>query len=105
MTRDLPPDAPAPADDMTAPQLHRVAPLDPQTAAMIDTHLRAIDTVHIRVLGTDVAAAEPVEAYLLAKGLAVEVSLSDHMIPPPRHRYVFRYQGRMAILTIAPDLP
>lgn len=87
------------------PRLRSVAPLDPDTAALLDTHLRAVDMVHIRVLGTDRTAAEPVEAHLLAKGIRVDVSLSEHMIPPPRNRYVFRYQGRTAFLTIAPDLP
>lgn len=81
------------------------APLDSATAALLDSHLRAIDTVRIRVLGDDPAASVPVEAHLLAKGLGVEVSLADRMIPPPLHRYVFRYQGRTAFLTIAPDLP
>lgn len=88
-----------------APALRRTEPLDHDTAAMIDTHLRAIDTVRIRVLGDDPSASEPVQAHLLARGLGVEVSLSEHMIPPPRSRYVFRYQGRTAFLTIAPDVP
>lgn len=87
-----------------APELRRTAPLDADTAAMMDTHLRAIDTVRIRVLGEDRSASEPVEAHLLARGLGVEVSLSERMIPPPRNRYVFRYQGRTAFLTIAPDI-
>lgn len=91
--------------ELTPPDLHRTTPLDHDTAAMIDTHLKAIDTVHIRVLGNDRAASEPVEAHCLSKGLGVEVSLSEKMIPPPLHRYVFRYQGRTAYLTIAPDLP
>ncbi len=87
-----------------APDLARIPPLDPKTAALIDTHVRAIDTVHIRVLGEDPAASAPVERHLLAKGMGVQVSLSEHMIPPPRSRYVFRYQGRTAFLTIAPEL-
>ncbi|MDB6452146.1 hypothetical protein [Falsirhodobacter sp. 20TX0035] len=80
-------------------------PLDPDTATLIDSHLKAIDTVHIRVLGDDRSASDAVEAHLLARGLGVNVSLSEHMIPPPRNRYVFRYQGRTAFLTIAPDIP
>ncbi|QUS36719.1 hypothetical protein [Falsirhodobacter algicola] len=103
MKRDHPPEIPAatPTSDLPQP-----APtLDRETAAMIDTHLRAVDIVRIRVLGDDPAASAPVEAHILAKGLGVEVSLSERMIPPPRNRYVFRYQGRTAILTIAPDMP
>lgn len=95
---------PQPADFSPAPDLTRAPPLDDGTATLIDRHLRAIDRVHIRVLGEDRAASQPVEQHLRAKGLGVEVSLSERMIPPPRSRYVFRYQGRTAFLTIAPEL-
>lgn len=105
MNSDQMPEAPAPPDASRTPQAHRPSPLDPKTAAMLDGHLRAIDTVRIRVLGDDPSAAIPVEAHLLAKGLGVEISLADKMIPPPLHRYVFRYEGRTAFLTIAPELP
>ncbi|WP_128253505.1 hypothetical protein [Falsirhodobacter deserti] len=107
------PEVPAQSDDMQgtfvnfapAPDLQRISPLDAETAKMLDTHLRAIDTVRIRVLGDDRSVCEAVEAHILSRGMGVEVSLSEQMIPPPRNRYVFRYDGRMAILTIAPDLP
>ncbi|WP_045391309.1 hypothetical protein [Falsirhodobacter sp. alg1] len=87
-----------------APELNRPAPLDATAASLLDTHLRAIDTVRIRVLGNDLSPSASVQDYLLAKGISVEVSLAEQMIPPPRSRYVFRYEGRTAFLTIAPDI-
>jgi len=105
MNSDHTPKDAVPQDVATSRGATPVTPLDSTTAALLDSHLRAIDTVRIRVLGDDASASRPVEAHLLAKGLGVEVSLAEKMIPPPLHRYVFRYQGRTAFLTIAPELP
>lgn len=91
-----------------APQLGRapeISPLPPEAAVQIEAQLRGIDAVTVRVLGDDPAAGHDVAAHLAAKGFSVDVTMAEQMVPPPLSRHVFRFQGRRAILTIAPDLP
>lgn len=91
-----------------APDLRRelpANPLPPEAAGQIEAQLRGIDAVNVRVLGDDPTAGHDVAAHLANKGYAVEVTMAERMVPPPLSRHVFRFQGRTAILTIAPDLP
>lgn len=115
MQNQIEPETPADADSETpafepAPELKRevaepTQPLSPEAASQIEGQLRGIDSVRIRVLGDNAAPGRDVAAHLLAKGFAVDVTLAERMMPPPLTRHVFRFQGRTAILTIAPDLP
>ena len=96
------------AEFQPAPDLTRAPPaepLSPAVAAQIEAQLRGIDSVQVRVLGDDPSPGRDVAAHLVAKGYKVDISMAERMMPPPLHRHVFRFQGRRAILTIAPDLP
>lgn len=96
-----------PAPDLSREGMDAVPanPLPPEVASQIEAQLRGIDAVNIRVLGDDPSAGRDIAAHLAAKGFAVDVTMAERMIPPPLSRHVFRFQGRTAILTVAPDLP
>ncbi|WP_136683787.1 hypothetical protein [Falsirhodobacter xinxiangensis] len=96
-----------PAPDLSREGFEKVQanPLPPEVASQIEGQLRGIDSVNVRVLGDDPSAGHDIAAHLAAKGFAVDVTLAERMIPHPLSRHVFRFQGRTAILTVAPDLP
>lgn len=103
------PETPKGAEFDPAPDLKRPArfegaePLSPETASLIEGHLRGVDSVHVRVIGDDPGEGRNIAAHLLAKGFAVELTTGERMVPYPLSRHVFRYDGRTALLTLAPD--
>ncbi|MFT4151241.1 MAG: hypothetical protein QM656_13665 [Paracoccaceae bacterium] len=66
--------------------------------------LRGIQSVLVRQVGLHDTAGAEVVAFLEAEGLEVSFRQLDHMIPPPLRRFVFRYAGGQAELTVAPGV-
>lgn len=83
-----------------APGLHF---LDEASAAHLLAQLRGISSVTVRLLGENPHALPEVTAFLEAEGFAVATAPIQQMIPPPSRRFVFRYHGQAATVTIAPD--
>lgn len=83
-----------------ASQLHF---LDEVSAAHLLAQLRGIRSVTVRLLGENPHAVPEVMAFLAAEGYEVATAPLERMIPPPSRRFVFRYHGQAATVTIAPD--
>ncbi|NUB43999.1 hypothetical protein GEU84_006375 [Fertoebacter nigrum] len=86
--------------DDGAAQLHF---LDEVAAAYLLAQLRGIRSVTLRLLGENPHALPEVTAFLEAEGFDVVSAPLERMIPPPSRRFVFRYHGQAATVTIAPD--
>lgn len=66
--------------------------------------LRGIKTVEIRQIGGAASAGEEVASFLQLQGVVTTLTRIALMAPPPLRRYVFRYQGTSAVLTLAPEV-
>ena len=78
--------------------------LDEVSAAHLLAQLRGIQTVTVRLLGDNAHAGPEVVAFLAASGFEVTSETLQRMVPPPSRRFVFRYKGPAATVTIAPYL-
>lgn len=91
----------------------RTPPPEPETTQVFDgearrqlqTRLRGIDHVRVRLLGPDRATALEVVTFLAEAGFEVEFETLEHMIPVPVRRFVLQFKGRAATLTLAPHVP
>lgn len=66
--------------------------------------LRGIAAVEVRQIGGPRTVGLEVLKWLQAEGLEVQFRELERMTPPPLRRIAFRFQGRQAILTLAPEL-
>lgn len=66
--------------------------------------LRGITSVELRQIGGTRAIGHEVLKWLQAEGLEVQFRTLERMTPPPLRRIAFRFQGRQAILTLAPEI-
>lgn len=73
-----------------------------QDALVLRHGLRGVDAVEVRQVGPHPSAGAEVVAFLEAEGLDVSFRQLEHMVPPPSRRFVFRYTGKRAELTVAP---
>lgn len=90
-------------EPQTAPQ---PAPLfGVEARQQLQSRLRGIDQVRVRLLGPDRVTALEVVTFLAQAGFEVEFETLDHMVPAPVRRFVLQFKGRTATLTLAPHVP
>lgn len=65
--------------------------------------LRGVQIVDVRQIGPDDSAGAEVVAFLQAEGLETSLRQIERMVPPQLRRFVFRYSGNRAELTVAPS--
>src|SRR5690606_18847527 len=73
-------------------------------AELLRRGLRGVQSVEVRQFGGPSTAADEIAAFLELEGVQSTVTRIKLMAPPPLRRFVFRYSGTSAVLTIAPEL-
>ena len=90
--------------DTNTPDDRPLAFLTLQDALVLRHGLRGIHEVDVRLIGPHPSAGVEVVAFLNAEGMATTFRQLERMIPPPARRFVFRYSGGRAEVTISPDI-
>ncbi len=75
-----------------------------QDAFVLRHGLRGIRVVDVRLVGPHPVAGAEIAAFLEAEGMEVSLRQIDRLMPPPLRRYVFRYSGNRAEITVAPEV-
>lgn len=81
------------------------AELDEATAKLLTTHLKGISSVTLRVVGKDPRSAAGIVHFLQGRSILVDVTLLEHIVPPPLRRFSFQYAGRSAVVTFSAEAP
>lgn len=94
------------ADLPPLPQTPAAAPLflTLEDAEILRRGLRGVQSVEVRQFGGPASAADEIAAFLELEGVQSTTTRIKLMAPPPLRRFVFRYSGTSAVLTIAPEL-
>ncbi len=71
-------------------------------ALILRQGLRGVQIVDVRQIGDHPSAGPEVVAFLEAEGLEASFRTIGRMVPPPLRRFVFRYSGNRAELTVTP---
>ena len=88
----------------TSPPAHASLFLTLEDAEVLRRGLRGVQSVEVRQFGGPPSAADEIAAFLELEGVASTTKQIKLMAPPPLRRFVFRYTGTNAVLTVAPDL-
>lgn len=78
--------------------------LDEPATRYLMSHLNGVEDVTVRMMGPHPKEESEVVGFLSDAGFSVTSQVLERMVPPPLTRFALRYQGRHAVLTVAPDV-